>query len=487
MKRSLADGLRRYARHLSLPEVGIAGQERLAAGSVLRRRHGWARISGGALPRRGWGRQARPGRFRRRRPLESPAPDSLLGARCRSAQARGGSRAAAGGQFRSRARAARQSRRAGQRRATWYPATTWWSTAATTSRPATWSTTPATSPAGPTSTARSSASRARRRSSRAAADPATAASSRSRRRPGRCRPAPRPGSSACCRASSDRSRPTRRSSCCSATGEPLRRPPAAVRRARHALSRAQAAPATPSCPLCGDRPTQHELVEYDDVCALPPDGPASAGSALEVDFRDRDRPKSRAAARPANVHPARRAARARAPAWRGFRARSGFRCTSWRSAWPRSRATGRSSPSATRGSGRPWRRRSCASRASARRATSPVASTPGAARSIRACRATERLPLPQPAALMSVQTPDGLRESDSTGADLARPRHRVSYRINSYLGAAARVESGWQRACDSARHDPGNRPSRSRRSCSRTFWSSTTTVDPGAPDDGTLP
>ena len=30
-----ADGLRRYARHLSLPEVGIAGQERLAAGSVL--------------------------------------------------------------------------------------------------------------------------------------------------------------------------------------------------------------------------------------------------------------------------------------------------------------------------------------------------------------------------------------------------------------------------------------------------------------------
>ena len=27
--------LRRYARHLSLPEVGVAGQERLAAGSVL--------------------------------------------------------------------------------------------------------------------------------------------------------------------------------------------------------------------------------------------------------------------------------------------------------------------------------------------------------------------------------------------------------------------------------------------------------------------
>lgn len=30
-----AEGLRRYARHLSLPEVGVAGQERLAAGSVL--------------------------------------------------------------------------------------------------------------------------------------------------------------------------------------------------------------------------------------------------------------------------------------------------------------------------------------------------------------------------------------------------------------------------------------------------------------------
>ncbi len=30
-----AEGLRRYARHLSLPEVGVSGQERLAAGSVL--------------------------------------------------------------------------------------------------------------------------------------------------------------------------------------------------------------------------------------------------------------------------------------------------------------------------------------------------------------------------------------------------------------------------------------------------------------------
>ncbi len=30
-----AEDLRRYARHLSLPEVGVAGQERLAAGSVL--------------------------------------------------------------------------------------------------------------------------------------------------------------------------------------------------------------------------------------------------------------------------------------------------------------------------------------------------------------------------------------------------------------------------------------------------------------------
>ncbi len=37
------------------------------------------------------------------------------------------------------------------------------------------------------------------------------------------------------------------------------------------------------CPLCGDRPTQQDLVEYDDACALPPTGPGASG-ALEVAF-----------------------------------------------------------------------------------------------------------------------------------------------------------------------------------------------------------
>ncbi len=37
------------------------------------------------------------------------------------------------------------------------------------------------------------------------------------------------------------------------------------------------------CPLCGDRPTQLDLIEYDDACALPPNGPG-ASAALEAAF-----------------------------------------------------------------------------------------------------------------------------------------------------------------------------------------------------------
>jgi len=38
------------------------------------------------------------------------------------------------------------------------------------------------------------------------------------------------------------------------------------------------------CPLCGDQPTQHELVEYDDACALPAADPPAGGSesAFEI-------------------------------------------------------------------------------------------------------------------------------------------------------------------------------------------------------------
>lgn len=37
------------------------------------------------------------------------------------------------------------------------------------------------------------------------------------------------------------------------------------------------------CPLCGDRPTQHELVEYDDSCAVTETIAGAAGGAA-VDF-----------------------------------------------------------------------------------------------------------------------------------------------------------------------------------------------------------
>jgi len=37
-----------------------------------------------------------------------------------------------------------------------------------------------------------------------------------------------------------------------------------------------------NCPLCGDRPTQHELVEYDEVCIPPGAGPDFEISASEV-------------------------------------------------------------------------------------------------------------------------------------------------------------------------------------------------------------
>ena len=38
------------------------------------------------------------------------------------------------------------------------------------------------------------------------------------------------------------------------------------------------------CPLCGDQPTQHELVEYDDACAPPAADPPAGGreSAFEI-------------------------------------------------------------------------------------------------------------------------------------------------------------------------------------------------------------
>jgi adenylyltransferase/sulfurtransferase len=37
------------------------------------------------------------------------------------------------------------------------------------------------------------------------------------------------------------------------------------------------------CPLCGDQPTQHGLIEYDDACALPESGPGFARES-RVDF-----------------------------------------------------------------------------------------------------------------------------------------------------------------------------------------------------------
>ena len=74
--RRLSDAQRRrYSRHILIPEVGEAGQLKLAGQQGTADRRGRARLACRALPRRGRRWHDRPGRRRRRRRVEPAAPD----------------------------------------------------------------------------------------------------------------------------------------------------------------------------------------------------------------------------------------------------------------------------------------------------------------------------------------------------------------------------------------------------------------------------
>ncbi len=70
-------GLRRYSRHLLIPEVGLAGQERLAARARARRRRRRARLARACRSRRRGRRAHRHRRRRRGRPDQPAAPDAV--------------------------------------------------------------------------------------------------------------------------------------------------------------------------------------------------------------------------------------------------------------------------------------------------------------------------------------------------------------------------------------------------------------------------
>ena len=90
-----SDEVRRYSRHLIMPEVGVEGQRKLKAAQRALRRRGRPRIAGGALPGGGRRRHARPGRLRHRRLQQPAAPGALQHRGRRPAEAAGGQRSAA--------------------------------------------------------------------------------------------------------------------------------------------------------------------------------------------------------------------------------------------------------------------------------------------------------------------------------------------------------------------------------------------------------
>ena len=81
-----SDELRRYSRHLSLPEVGLEGQKKIRAASVLCIGAGGLGSPIADVPGRRRHRQARHRGFRRGGPLQPPAPDSPRHPGCRPAQ-----------------------------------------------------------------------------------------------------------------------------------------------------------------------------------------------------------------------------------------------------------------------------------------------------------------------------------------------------------------------------------------------------------------
>ncbi len=144
----------------------------------------------------------------------------------------------------------------------------------------------------------------------------------------------------------------------------------------------------PECPLCGERPTIRELVDYEAFCGLGAEPPPAASPGelpLEIEARTRGPARARRRGRAA-----RRARAVRAP----DRARSTARasCRSRRSnrapaSWT---ARARSCASATTACAASPPRAGCARTASRARVRSTAASTRGPPTWTAACRATER-------------------------------------------------------------------------------------------------
>ena len=206
------DEVRRYSRHLIMPDVGMAGQKRLKNAKVLC--VGAGGLGSPALMYLAAAGVGTLGIVDFDVVDVSNLQRQIIHGHERHRPAEGGVRRGPrqGDQPRTCRSTCTPIALTRRTRSSCSPSTTSSSTAPTTSRRATSSTTPACSSASRTSTGRSSASTGRPACSGPSTARATAASIRSRRRPGWCRPAPRAACSACCRASSARSRPTRRSS-----------------------------------------------------------------------------------------------------------------------------------------------------------------------------------------------------------------------------------------------------------------------------------
>ena len=86
--------IRRYSRHLIMPEVGMEGQKKLKSARRARDRRGRARLAARALPRGGRRRHDRHRRLRRRRRQQPAAPGHPRHDRRRPAEARVGARSA---------------------------------------------------------------------------------------------------------------------------------------------------------------------------------------------------------------------------------------------------------------------------------------------------------------------------------------------------------------------------------------------------------
>ncbi len=156
------DEVRRYSRHLIIPDVAMDGQKRLKNAKVLVRRRRRSRLSGADVSRRRRRRHARHRRLRRRRRVQPAAPGDPRAERRRPVEGGVGAGERAGDQPARRGRAAHRAAGLEQRDGHLRSRTTSSSTAPTTSPPATSSTTPACCSASPTSGARSTGSTARR-------------------------------------------------------------------------------------------------------------------------------------------------------------------------------------------------------------------------------------------------------------------------------------------------------------------------------------